>query len=204
MESATKGRFPGKGIFSSLPLAESAGISTCTLHSSTGVPERASGMNMDASRNYRDFWHFLPPALLPSPHPPLCTKERCGCQFLYQTDLTHPTSFSLRLESVPIYKAMGKKRHHVQKTRHIPNQTRRWHRDSILLCCWASETQLCSSISQGISCHGCFWKEEATIPTTQLNTIQMHWEVQTYSELSSENVLYSREVWRVPTYYYYY
>lgn len=86
---------------------------------------RASVTRMDAGRNYRDFCHFLPPPVLPSPHSPLCTYRGCGCQLLYQSGLTHPTSFSPGLQPVTVNKAMGKKLHHIHKIRHISNQARR-------------------------------------------------------------------------------
>lgn len=52
MELATKGRLPGKGIFYSLALAVSAGISTYTLHSSTGGTEPQSQRWMPAETTW--------------------------------------------------------------------------------------------------------------------------------------------------------
>lgn len=102
MESATKGRLPGKGIFYSL-------------HSSTGVPERASGTKTDAGRNCRGLCHFLPPPLLPSPHPLFACKEDVAASSC--TRLIWPTFPPSHSEASQINKAMGKKRHHVHKTR---------------------------------------------------------------------------------------
>lgn len=114
----------------SLALAISSGISTCTLYSSSGVTEPQFRRCMLAETTGILTFSATSCAALPTS---LSLHIKEMWLPVPASNWSDPPYLLLRLKSVTTNKAMGKKLHHIHKTRHIPIQTRRWHRDSISL-----------------------------------------------------------------------
>lgn len=164
---------------------------------------RASVSKMHAGRNYRDFDIFCHLLCCP-PHIPLFAHKgdvaASSCiKLIWPTLLPSHSDWSQSQLTRPW------ERNYTTfiKPDIFPSKPGGGTGIVFYFCCWASEARLCSSISHGISCHECFWKEEATIPTRQLNILSQNALgcPNLSFEHSSENVLYSREVWMVPAYF---
>lgn len=201
MESATKGRLPGKGILYPLALPVSAGISTYTLHSSTGgtEPQSQGWMLVGTTGTFATFCHLLCCPL----HIPLFAHTgdvaASSC-----TKVVWPTLPPSHPDCSQSQWTRPWERNYTTFTKSDIFPTKPGGSTGIVFYFAAGllKPSAALKISQGISCLGWFWKEEATIPTRQLNTLSENaLECPNLSsEVSSENVLYIWEVWRACAY----